>query len=355
MDQGFRHRAPRIWDRDPQRLEYLARLNRVLDHIDAHLDQPLPLTELARVANFSPFHFHRVFGGLVGEPLRQYVLRLRVERAASQLVANPRKTVTAIALDCGFSGSATFARAFRDPFGMSASRWRGGGWRQGKKRKAVRKQRQDLTFRSGYLPGVDTTGGAVRETPEDPKRRRAMSEREKLHVTVTEMAPFTVAYVRHIGPYKADAQLFEGLFARLMKWAGPRGLMRPPETRVLVVYHDDPNVTDEDKLRISACLSVPDDTPVEGEVGKMTVQGGQYAVARFELGPETTRRPGTPCTACGCPRAATSRTTAPPSSGTTAIAASTRRRRRWWTSACRSGRSDALPGARRCYARASCC
>ncbi len=111
MDQGFRHRAPRIGDRDPQRLEYLARLNRVLDHIDAHLDQPLPLAELARVANFSPFHFHRVFGALVGESLRQYVLRLRVERAASQLVANPRKTVTAIALDCGFSGSATFARA----------------------------------------------------------------------------------------------------------------------------------------------------------------------------------------------------------------------------------------------------
>jgi AraC family transcriptional regulator len=68
-----------------------------------------------------------------------------------------------------------------------------------------------------------------------------------------------------------------------MKWAGPRGLLRFPETQVLSVYHDDPKITDEDKLRTSACITVPKDTPVEGAIGKMIIPGGKFAVARFEI------------------------------------------------------------------------
>lgn len=42
-------------------------------------------------------------------------------------------------------------------------------------------------------------------------------------------------------------------------------------------------ITAEDKLRISVCITVSADTSVDGDVGKMTIPGGQYAVARFEL------------------------------------------------------------------------
>ena len=94
-----------------------------------------------------------------------------------------------------------------------------------------------------------------------------------------------VAYVRHVGPYAGDAQLFEGLWQKLCTWAGPRGLIRPPETKMLSIYHDDPNITDEEKLRVSVCLTVPPDTEVDGEIGAMQVPGGRYAVARFELDP----------------------------------------------------------------------
>ena len=68
-----------------------------------------------------------------------------------------------------------------------------------------------------------------------------------------------------------------------MKWAGPRGLLRFPETQLLTVYHDDPKITDENKLRTSACITVPQDTPVDGEVGKMAIPGGTFAVASFEI------------------------------------------------------------------------
>ena len=51
------------------RVEYIARINRVLDYIDHNLDQPLLLAELAEVAHFSPFHFHRIFRAMMGEPI----------------------------------------------------------------------------------------------------------------------------------------------------------------------------------------------------------------------------------------------------------------------------------------------
>ncbi len=105
----------------------------------------------------------------------------------------------------------------------------------------------------------------------------------KAEVEVKEMPELNVAYVRHIGPYKGDVDLFEGLFEKLMKWAGPRGLLQFPETQCLSVYHDNPEITDEDKLRTSVCITVPKDTKVEGEIGRMTIPGGKFAVANFEI------------------------------------------------------------------------
>ena len=53
--------------------------------------------------------------------------------------------------------------------------------------------------------------------------------------------------------------------------------------RVLSVYHDDPDITDADKLRTSGCITVPAEQEVEGEIGKMTIAGGAFAVAHFEI------------------------------------------------------------------------
>lgn len=110
-----------------------------------------------------------------------------------------------------------------------------------------------------------------------------MKEKDAIQVEVKDIPEFHVAYVRHIGPYKGDSSLFENLFQRLMKWAGPRDLLNFPETKVMAVYHDDPKITDEDKLRTSACISIPEKTEVEGEVGKMAIKAGKYAVAHFEI------------------------------------------------------------------------
>ncbi len=265
------------------RQEYIARINRVMDFIDANLDAELTLEALARVAHFSPYHFHRIFRAMIGEPLFQYIQRIRLEKAATRLAEDPRRPVTRIALDCGFSGSAAFARAFREHFGMSASEWRrrgsgktGTGTSGGKTRNAKSKTGK-ARGKQGKAARADSVHGGSKS-----HARRNHMKKLKANVEVRELPATHVAYVRNVGPYKGDSALFGGLIGRLCAWAGPRGHLGA-DNRIIIVYHDNPEITSEEKLRISVCLPVPQGTKVDGEVGSMTIAGGRYAVARFEL------------------------------------------------------------------------
>lgn len=260
------------------RAEYQARINRVIDHIEANLGRELGLGELARVACFSPFHFHRIFRALAGEPLSQFVRRVRLERAAMQLASQPHKPVTDIALDLGFSGSAAFARAFKDRFGTSASRWRDGALRAARSKG---RQQHSKPGQADRKPGKDGAASSAYHGGVNRRQRRTnMTDKLKFEVEVKDLPELTVAYVRHIGPFPG----VKDAFGKLMAWAGPRGLLRFPETKSLAVYHDNPDITDEAKLRSSACITVPAGTAVSGEVGTMTIPGGRFAVARFEVG-----------------------------------------------------------------------
>ena len=103
--------------------EYAQRINRVIDYLRGNLDRQVKLKELARVACLSEFHFHRIFGAVSGETLNNFTNRLRLEKAA-RLLRYSDQSVTDIALDCGFSSSATFSRAFRSGYDTSPSQFR---------------------------------------------------------------------------------------------------------------------------------------------------------------------------------------------------------------------------------------
>jgi AraC family transcriptional regulator len=145
---------------DPNRVEYEKRVNRVVDHVERHLAEELSLTALSRVAAFSPFHFRRVFRAMTGFA---FIQRLRLERSASALLAAGDRSVLEVALDHGFASAATFARAFRVHFGMSATEWcRGGAERWPERRRLHRKLGKQLR----------KPGNAVRRRALDTRPRR---------------------------------------------------------------------------------------------------------------------------------------------------------------------------------------
>ncbi|MET3666468.1 AraC family transcriptional regulator [Caulobacter sp. 1776] len=99
-------------------------MQRVLDHVDQHLDDDLDLETMSRVAAFSKFHFHRQFMATFGVSVHRYVQLARLKRASHRLASKDAPSVTEIALEAGYDAPDAFARAFRRRFGQSPSSFR---------------------------------------------------------------------------------------------------------------------------------------------------------------------------------------------------------------------------------------
>ena len=104
--------------------EYRGRINRVMDHIERNMDRSFTLEELADIANFSKFHFSRIFWAMTGETPFGFLKRIRMEKAASLLLMNPKESISEISYLCGYSNLPVFSRNFKTHFGLSASEWR---------------------------------------------------------------------------------------------------------------------------------------------------------------------------------------------------------------------------------------
>ena len=153
----------------------------------------MSLGALARVAAFSPFHFHRVFRAVTGETLFGFIQRVRLERSAGALLAVPDRSVLEVALDHGFSSSATFARAFKGHFGMSATEWR----RDGAERWPERRRLNRKLGKQLGKPGNART----RRTSDTPSKRNRSKE-GAMNVRVQELPSQRVACMRYVGPLR---------------------------------------------------------------------------------------------------------------------------------------------------------
>lgn len=251
------------------RLEYEKRVNRVVDHVAAHLAEDLSLARLARVAAFSPFHFHRVFRAITGETLAGFIQRLRIEKSAAALSLHPDLSVLEIALDHGFASAATFARAFRVRFGMSATQWRRGGAQR------WRRRRESKPGKPIRKPGK-ASSRAGRHTP------RKRSEEARMTIRVRDLPAYHLAYMRHVGPYGDHG--IPALWARFRVWMEARGLP-VAETVRIGIGHDEPAITAPARCRYDACAVVPADFAADRRVNLMDLPAGRYAVATFTGGP----------------------------------------------------------------------
>jgi AraC family transcriptional regulator len=217
-------------------LDYSRRIERVVDHIAEHLDEPLDLERLAAVACFSPYHFHRIYRAVTGETAADTLRRLRLHHAAGELVQG-MAPITAIARQAGYRSIAAFTRAFRAGYGIPPAAYR----------------------RQGRL---------VPPSPLPTETETAMYD-----VSIRALQPVRLAVLRHSGSYLEIGTTFERLFA----WAAGRGLMGA-QTRVIGVYYDDPDGTPAPALRSDAGISVGPDVALDDGLRILEVPGGRHAV-----------------------------------------------------------------------------
>ena len=238
------------------RSEYAARMHRVVEHIDRHLDEPLELETLAGVAHFSPFHFHRLFSAWMGETLGEYVRRRRLEIAAQRLVSQPAVPVLQVALSVGFASAEAFARAFKTRFGSAPSSWR---------------------------VSEDSNRGQANRKPDQaaaPAQRKdevsKYTQEASMNVKLVDRQPTTVAYLRHVGPYGPELSDFwqESVYP----WMQTNHLLGRPRYGISL---DDPGITAPEKCRYDAAVEVEPGFIGAGQHLTTSIPGGKYAAASF--------------------------------------------------------------------------
>ncbi len=245
---------------DLHRREYEHRMHRVLEHIDRHLDRQVSLPELAEVAHFSPFHFHRLFSSWMGETVGDYMRRRRLETAASRLASQPDVTVLQAALAAGFGSAEAFTRAFKSRFGQAPTAWRHAQRAQDSKIGQV--------VRNGGQAGSPATGhdGASTNPREHPM----------IEVTIVERPPVHVAYLRKTGPY--GPELFTFWTETVYPWMATNQLLGLPRYGICL---DDPTTTAPAQCRYDAAVEVAPERVLSGNPMRTVLPGGRYAVHRF--------------------------------------------------------------------------
>ncbi|MHA1524145.1 MAG: AraC family transcriptional regulator, partial [Alphaproteobacteria bacterium] len=207
-------------------------------YIHRHLDDELDLEKLADVACFSAYHWHRIYRSMVGETAAQTVRRLRLHRAAGELIDTSTK-VGKIARRAGYASVEAFTRAFGTAYGAPPA--------------------------------------SFRATARPPQIQSIKAAENKLMAQVRiEQRPATrLATISHTGSYLKIGPVF----ARLFQWAGSNNLLGP-DTSIVGIYHDDPAATAEKELRSQAGLSVPDTVEADDTISIVTLEVGRHAILR---------------------------------------------------------------------------
>lgn len=230
-------------------LTHYQRINHVKQHIRDHVDEPLNREVLADIAGFSVSHFHRIFTAHVGESIARYVRRVRMERAAKQLLDHSIH-VTDVALESGYETHAAFGKAFKQTFGFSPSEFR------------------ELNSTAAAYTISRRIPYNHKEFLMEPKEITTLPDMQVLYARASEVMngpAFTTA------PQEA----FDKLMGYLMS-----NNLGPQIRHIIALYPDEPEVGKE--IRIDAGAIFADGTVPEATDGLayQTLASGKWAVFR---------------------------------------------------------------------------
>lgn len=104
-------------------MNYEACIKKSIEYIEDNLNKKIELEELAEKAFLSKYHFHRVFHGIIGEPVAEYIRKRRLTEAAKELTCSDERIID-IALKYQFGSQETFTKAFKKLYGIPPREFR---------------------------------------------------------------------------------------------------------------------------------------------------------------------------------------------------------------------------------------
>lgn len=226
---------------------YLVSINKAIAFIESNWTIDIQLKDIAAQASISPYHFHRVFKSLTGDTTKEFLTRLRLEKAALKL-KHSQNDIGQIAFDCGYQNHETFTRAFKDYFGLSPLEYR-----NSIAELTVNKQ-IEYGKANINLNTLNVQGPIIKTIPD-------------LHL----------AYIRHTGSYNKVGSSFQ----KLMFWAATHLVLKLKPITIGIV-HDNPDLTEEQNIRFDACVLLSKEIKPNGEIGYKKIEGGKFAVFTYK-------------------------------------------------------------------------
>jgi AraC family transcriptional regulator len=235
--------------------DYRNRINKAIDFMQANLHAPPSLDGLAEIAGFSPYHFHRIFKGIVGESVIAHANRLRLEKAVRMLKHTDLK-LSKIASESGYESSSSFSRAFSESYGLSP-----------------REFRRSKTFKDSKIRQVFPID--MEYIASDKGFDELIT---KFPVAIKNIDFGRVAYIRSWNSYSDDRCL--KAFGRLKNWADENGNYRK-DSCFFGMSLDDPEVTPKEQCRYESCLTVSEAASSAGEIEVIQFPKMQLATTRI--------------------------------------------------------------------------
>jgi AraC family transcriptional regulator len=237
-------------------------LYRVLEYIHCHLSGDLSLEKLASVASYSPFHFQRVFTNMVGESPKQYIIRLRLEKAARHIKVFPKLSLTEISYDSGFASLSTFSRAFKGFFGISPEHYKLLSPEEVRKIcKTDSKNGKTIKLFSSDFWQVNFSQANMTEQENQSELTFKRQSEKRMYFMQTQLdSPDAITLA----------------FQKLFHWADPRGLITH-ETQYIGLLLDVPFITPIEKCRYKVCITSDLHSAEHKQIGTIAMMPGLYA------------------------------------------------------------------------------
>ncbi|MBN2635861.1 MAG: AraC family transcriptional regulator [Prolixibacteraceae bacterium] len=220
---------------------YFERINKVTQYINNHLDENLEVSKLAEIGNYSQFHFHRIMKAYLGEPVGAYIMRIRLETAITLLIYSSEE-ISVVALKVGYENPSLFNKAFKKRFGISPAEYR---------------KNREITLIENQLVKFND-----------------MENLRSLEPKIKHLKAKKVIYATAMGNYNKSAGKAWDTVCTFAKEKRLFGF----KTEFIGISHDDPNITEPDKLRYDACIAISKEIKPEGAIGIQEIQGGKFAV-----------------------------------------------------------------------------